>query len=159
MISKVYGFQRIVSIWKNAPYRKIMGTHAHGRQVMPLLFLSDVIITFASQHIHKLLGAFLKHKMRYLMQRKKKNPLFAWGWDRKVRPSRPPFVITRQASWCQTVILGTDFSITSSHSRYILIISDHNPTYSNQRKRNQEDTHPGVRIQIIPSERVRWLPR
>ena len=68
--------QRIVSVWKNAPYRKIMGAHAHGGQVMSLLFQSDVIITSASQHIHKLLGAFLKHKMRYLMQGKKKNPLF-----------------------------------------------------------------------------------
>ena len=26
-----------------------------------------------------------------------------------IRPSGSPFVITRQASWCQTAILGTDF--------------------------------------------------
>ena len=38
------------------------------------------------------------------------------GEDRKIRPSGSPYVITRQASWCQTVILGTDFSILPPHS-------------------------------------------
>ena len=36
--------------------------------------------------------------------------LIVWGWNRKFRASRTPFVITRQASWCQTVIIGTEFS-------------------------------------------------
>ena len=54
---------------------------------------------------------FFQYKMRYLVVSKKKNPLFVWEWNRKIRPSRSPFVITRQASWCQSVILGTDFSI------------------------------------------------
>ena len=57
----------------------------------------------------------------YLVVCKKKNPLFMWGLDRKICPSRSPFVITRQASWCQTVILRTDFSITPLHSRLTLI--------------------------------------
>ena len=39
------------------------------------------------------------------------NPLIVREWNRKIRPSRSPFVITRQASWCQSVILETDFSI------------------------------------------------
>ena len=54
--------------------------------------------------------------MRYLVVSKKKNPLFVWGWDRKIRPSWSPFVITQHASWCQSVILGTDFSIPPLHS-------------------------------------------
>ena len=33
----------------------------------------------------------------------------------KFRPSESQSDITRQASWCQTVILGTDFSIYPSH--------------------------------------------
>ena len=49
---------------------------------------------------------------------KKKNTLFVWGWDRKIHPSWSPFVITQQASWCQSV---TDFSIPPSHSWWILI--------------------------------------
>ena len=40
----------------------------------------------ASQHIHELLEAFLKHKMQYLMVSKKGNPLFGLEWDRKIRP-------------------------------------------------------------------------
>ena len=73
---------------------------------------------------HFLWGAFVtllwhflfKHKMRHLMVSKKKNPLFVWGWDRKIRPSGSLFAITRQGLWCQTVILGTDFSIPPSLS-------------------------------------------
>ena len=60
--------------------------------------------------------------MRYLAMSKKKNPLFVWGWDRKTRPSRLPFAITRRTSWCQSVIIGTDFSIPPLHSWWILII-------------------------------------
>ena len=36
------------------------------------------------------LEPYFKHKMRYLimlMVSKKMNPLFVWGWDRKIRPS------------------------------------------------------------------------
>ena len=56
----------------------------------------------ASQCIQYFLEAFFmffQYKMRYLVVSKKKNPLFLWGWDRKIRPSQSPFVITRQASW------------------------------------------------------------
>ena len=49
--------------------------------------------------------------MMYLVVSRKKNPLFMWGWDRKIRPLRSPIVITQQTSWCQSVILVTDFSI------------------------------------------------
>ena len=78
----------------------------------------------ASQRIQdflEVLYTFFQYKMRYLVVSKKKNPLFMWEWDRKFCPSRSPFVITRQASWCQWMILGTDFSILPSHSWWILI--------------------------------------
>ena len=54
---------------------------------------------------------FFQYKMQYLVVSKKKNPLLLLGWDWKIRPWRSPFVITRQASWCQSVIFWTDFSI------------------------------------------------
>ena len=39
----------------------------------------------ASQCIQELQRAPFKHKI-YLMMSKKKNPLFMWGWDRKISP-------------------------------------------------------------------------
>ena len=66
---------------------------------------------------------FLKIKLRYLVVCKKNNSLFVWGWDRKICPSWSPFVTTRQASWCQSMVLGTDFSITSSNSWWNLLSS------------------------------------
>ena len=66
----------------------------------------------------------LKHILiwKKSMVNKKNNPLIVLGWNRKVRPSPSPFAILRQASWCQTVILGTEFSIAASHSWLILVI-------------------------------------
>ena len=55
-------------------------------------------------------------KMLYLTMSKKKNPLFVWGWDRKISPLGSPFFITRLTSWFQMVILGMDISIQLSHS-------------------------------------------
>ena len=69
----------------------------------------------ASQRIQDFLDVFFiffKYKMRYLVVSKKKNTLFLLGWDRKTSPSRSLFVITRQALWCQSMILGKDFSHT-----------------------------------------------
>ena len=68
----------------------------------------------------------LQNEERNLVS-KKKNPLLVSGWDRNIHPSRSPTVITRQVSWCQSLILGTDFSIPSSHSWRILIISSPAP--------------------------------
>ena len=62
------------------------------------------------------LSIYFQDKMRYLVVSKKKNPLFVWGWDRKISCSQSPFVITRQSSWCRSVIFGTDFSNPSSYS-------------------------------------------
>ena len=59
--------------------------------------------------------------MLYLKVCKKKSPLLVWGLDRKICPSWSLFVITRQASWFQSVVLETHFSISPSHSWYILI--------------------------------------
>ena len=67
-------------------------------------------------------GSLFKNKWIKTVVSKKTNSLFAWGWDRKIRPLGSPFVIKRQASWCQTAILGTDFSILASHLWYIHIV-------------------------------------
>ena len=64
---------------------------------------------------------FFQYKTRYLVVSKKKNPLFAWWLDRKICPLQSPFFITLQASWCQSVILGTDFFIAPLHPWCILI--------------------------------------
>ena len=55
---------------------------------------------------------------------RKKNPLYMWGWDRKICPSWSALVITLHHSWCQLVILRTGFSIPPSHSWWILINLD-----------------------------------
>ena len=49
--------------------------------------------------------------MWYLIVGKKKNQLFVYKWDGKIRPLQSPFVITRQA-----VILWTYVSIPPPHS-------------------------------------------
>ena len=82
--------------------------------------IRDVIVMLkwrhhvASQRIQDYLEVFIMFfsniKIRYLVVSKKKNPLFVRGWDRKICHSRS-FVIARQASWCQSATLGTDFSI------------------------------------------------
>ena len=105
-----------------APYICCIGTHAYGR--------SDVIVMLKLRHhVMSHLSVFrnfwepsLTMKMWYLMVSKKKYPLVMWGWDRKICPRGSLFEITRKASWCQTMILGTDFHI--SHSYCILIIFD-----------------------------------
>ena len=61
-------------------------------------------------------------KLKKSLASKKKNLLFVLGLDRKIRSFGSPFVITQQASGCQMVILGTNFSILPSHSLWILII-------------------------------------
>ena len=77
----------------------------------------------ASQRIQNFLEVFFmffQYKMRYLVVSKKKNPLFVWGWDRKIYPSRSLFVTTRQASWCQSLILGRIFlSQPHTHDRFL----------------------------------------
>ena len=62
--------------------------------------------------------------MQYLVVSKKNNPLFVWGWDRKIRPLQSPIGITQQALWCQLVILRMDFSSPPSYSWRILINSN-----------------------------------
>ena len=55
------------------------------------------------------------------MVSKKKNQLFVLGWDRKIHLSESPFVvISRLASWCQTVMLKMGFlSHTHTHDRFL----------------------------------------
>ena len=52
---------------------------------------------------------FFQYKMGYLVVSKIKYPYFVWGWYRKTRPLGSPLVITRQALWCQSVILDMGF--------------------------------------------------
>ena len=66
---------------------------------------------------------FWNMKMHYSMVSKKNNPLIVWGGYRKIRLLGSPFVITRQASWCQSVILMMDFSILPSAS-LVMPVSD-----------------------------------
>ena len=78
-------------------------------------------------------SCFSSKKMRYLkVVSKKKNKLYVWGWDRKIWSSGSSIVITRQALWCQSLILGTDFSIPSSHSWWILILQPGQPSQAQQ---------------------------
>ena len=96
------------------PVGNIKNVWAHsGRTLIP-----NVIVMFkwrhhvASLRIKDFMEAFfmfIHSKMRYLVVSKKRNPLFMWGWDRKIRPLRPPFVITWQASLSPTLIFGMFF--------------------------------------------------
>ena len=92
---------------------------AQRRSVTSLLCQNDVIML----HLSEFRIFWKSYNMRYIVVSKKKNPLFVWGWDRKIYPSRSPFVITRQASWCQSVTLGTDFSFSPSHWWWLLKFS------------------------------------
>ena len=55
-------------------------------------------------------------EMRNSMVNKKTDSLFVWGRN----PSESPFVITRQASWCQKWSTGQIFFI--SHSWWFLVV-------------------------------------
>ena len=63
------------------------------------------------------------------MVSKNKNPLIMWGWDRKICHSQSLFVITRQASCCQMVILGQIF-LSHPHTRDRLFYAHINHTLS-----------------------------
>ena len=69
------------------------------------------VITILSQWLHYQASTFRNEKVC-----KKKNLPWVWGIDRKFCPSGSQSGITRQDSWCQTMTLGTDFSIYPSHS-------------------------------------------
>ena len=55
---------------------------------------------------------------------KKKNLSWVWEADRKIRPSQLQSGITRQASWCQTVLFGAwvfYLPLTSMIDPYIML--------------------------------------
>ena len=95
-------------------------------------------VKIMSQDFLEVFFMFFQYKIRYFVVSKKMNPLFVWGWDRKIRPSWSPFVITRQASWCQLVILRTDFSTSPyTHDGFLyshlpMIIISMNPKLYSQ---------------------------
>ena len=95
------------------------GIHAHGCMTSMFSQMTSCDIVF--QRIQGLLWAYFNLKSKWWAR--KKNPfLCEGGIDRKIRPSDSPFVITRQDLRCQTKIIGTDFSISPTHSWGILII-------------------------------------
>ena len=69
----------------------------------------------ASQCIQELLWAFFKKNNNLVFnEEQEKKSLLVWKWDKKIRPLGSLYVIFPQASWYQTMILRTDFSILSS---------------------------------------------
>ena len=70
--------------------------------------------------------------------------MWVFGADRKFRTSRSLFCITRQiAWWCQTVTLGKEFSIRTSHpysSQCITLCDDvHNIIFWAKAQQNQQN--------------------
>ena len=59
--------------------------------------------------------ALLKNLRSEMKGVQEKESIMGVRGDRKIRPSLSQSGITRQASWCQTVTLSTDFSIYPSH--------------------------------------------
>ena len=102
--------------------------HADCTLIHNVIVMSKWCHHVASQHIQDFSEAFFmffQYKIWYLVVvNKKKNPLFLSGWDRNIHTSGSPFIITMQASWCQSVILGTYFVIPTSRSWWILIVLD-----------------------------------
>ena len=84
--------------------------------------ICDIIVMLKWRH-HVASKPYSCFFFNLMVSKKKKNPFFVWWLDRKIYPFQLPIVITLQASWCQLVILRTDFSIPPSHSWWILIIA------------------------------------
>ena len=90
------------------------------------LWSSDVIVMLKWRHHVKWYlsvnsgtsgSLFLNKKT---MTSKKRIHYSCEAWIEKICPSESPFVITRQASWCQTAIPGTDFSMLPyTHDRFL----------------------------------------
>ena len=112
----------VPALWKDKKWTAAPWPHVYPWRHCNVKMTSPHRISAYSGFSGSLFHVFIFHfTMRYLVVSKKKNPLLVWGWDRKILPSWSPFGITCPASWCQTVILGTDFSIPTSHSWWILI--------------------------------------
>ena len=89
---------------------------------------SDVIVMLNWRHHAKLHLSVFRDFWKFILKLKnsgeqEKEPIIRVTKDRKICPSGSPFVTTRQASWCQTAIIGTEFSILPSHSWWILAYS------------------------------------
>ena len=103
-----------------------------GRYGRPLLKLTSLnvmtslnITILSSQYGRRLQSKYLHYQKTHLKKWKvckKKNLSWVLGTDRKICPSGSQSDTTRQALWCLTVTLGTDFAINPSHPWYILII-------------------------------------
>ena len=131
IISHIYLYQSVGKIkkrtaarWPHVPPWR----HCNVKMTSPCLI--SAYFKFSGNPFH---GLF-HYKSIYLVVSKKKNPLFVWWWDRKICPSWSPSVITQQASWCQSLILGMDFSIP--HSWFILILEEYNARKAASTQRN-----------------------
>ena len=69
-----------------------------------------------SQRIHELLGVFFKHENVVINGELEKESISLVRVNRNIRPSGSHFVITREASSLQMVILGMDISIHYPHT-------------------------------------------
>ena len=65
---------------------------------------------------------YFENQVINLKMCKKKYLSCVYDMDRKIRHTELLFGITRQASWCRSVTLVTDFSIHTMHPWKILII-------------------------------------
>ena len=91
--------------------------------------ICDVIVMLkwchhvASQRIQDFPEVFVKffNINEVLSGEQEKESIICVRTGRKICPSQLTIVISRQASWCQSVILRTDFSITPSYSWWNLI--------------------------------------
>ena len=120
------GFPLILPMWDNPHTRTSLGKdqkkkkketaarrpHAGRTSIRDVIVMLKLCHHVASQRIQDFLEVcfvFFQNEMRYLVVSKKNNALFVWGWERKHCPAWSPFIITCQASWCQSVVLGTEF--------------------------------------------------
>ena len=62
---------------------------------------------------------FFQYKMQYLVVNKKKNPLFEWGWDRKIHPSRPLSSLSKPYDANRWSVRWIFLSYPHTHDRFI----------------------------------------
>ena len=119
------GILGLLSYWpklKRRLHRLIWVYTCQNATLLEIKYHGSCII--ASQHNQELPKVYFKTKMWNTVVSKKKDPLFVWWFDRKtICPLVSSFVIIWQVSWCQMVILWTDFSISPSQSWWVLLES------------------------------------
>ena len=90
-----YLYQSVGKIKKQTAARRSDGGRTSIHDVIVMLKWRHYVTYQRIQNYLEAFFMYFQHKMRYLVVSKRKNPLFVWGWDRKIRPSRSPFVTIR----------------------------------------------------------------